>query len=184
VTMPMLDPGDVARALPRILEEAGDGAGVMMHDDDDGLTMVTLYQPGKLRALLDDDHMFVFSMSQRPGALRFFHELERTFFPPGSELNMKYSMLYVNWSHMTWIGARIPVEMRRCAEITADRTDMRIADGVPTMFGGGVVVRFPLDGPLVYTLENGCGSKVYDGMGAAEEARKDEMMELNKENRR
>jgi hypothetical protein len=181
--LPTLDPEEFASVLPEVLKKAGDGAGVMMHDDD-GRPMVSLYEPGKLVELLDDEYLFVFSMSIRPGALRFMHELEHTFFPPGTELNMKYSLIYVNWSQMMWIGVRIPLEMRTCADVTARRTGMRVANGVPTMIGGGGIIQFPLNGPHVYTLENESGSKVYDGQNAAEEMRKDEIMELNKENRR
>jgi hypothetical protein len=173
---------EIMRALPEILEEAGNGAGVMMHDDD-GLPMVTLYPPKNLPELLDDEHLFIFSMSQRPGALRFFHELEHTFFAPGTELNMKYSMLYVNWSDMMWIGVRIPISMKNCADITANRTGMHVSDGIPTIISGGGVCQFPLNGQHVYTLENAKGSKVYDGMSAAEEMRKDELIEINKEYR-
>jgi len=179
--LPIFNPEELAKALPEILEKMGDGSGVMMHDDAEGKSMVSFYKPDKLHELLDDEHMFIFSMSIRPGSLRFFHEMEHTFFMPGTELNAKYSIVYVNWSEMTWIGARIPISMQACAHVTAKRTGMRVADGVPTMIGGDGFIQFPLNGPHVYALENASGSKVYESMGAAEEMRKEEIEELSKE---
>jgi hypothetical protein len=178
---PQLTPEQVAEALPDILRKAGGGSCVMLHDED-GRAKVTFYKPGTAHEVAEDrSFLFIFAMSQRPGAMRFFHELEHTFFPPRSPLNEQFAMLFVYWQDLMFMGCRVPMDMQPCTSLTAQRTEMRIADGVPTMMGGGDVFRFPVNGPNVFTLENMPGSKVYQGMAAAEEMLKDEKMELNKE---
>ena len=182
MTPPRITPEQLADALPELLKSMGNGSALLMHDDD-GQAMVTAYKPNNIGDLIEEGFLYITAMALRPGALRFYHELEHTFFPPRSPLNMEFSAFHMLWQDMYWIGCRIPIQKRDCAEIIARKTGMHIADGIPTIVTGGSFAKFPLDGPTVFTLENAKGSKVYEGMAAAEEMRKDEMMELNKEKR-
>lgn len=105
----------LANELPAFLEAQGEGATVLLADDDLGRTRIEFFPPGKASPLCDDkSFVFVVSMIFRPGSCRFFHELEHTFFPPQSPLNREFSVLHSYWSGMLWMGCRIPVGRLEC----------------------------------------------------------------------
>lgn len=123
------------------------------------------------------------SQHDRPGAYYFFQYLEQTYFEPDTPANAAYEYRIMRWGPLLWSIATIPTDKRPAADDAAEKSKMRIADGVP--FRLGIVLAatrpekmasldkdttqdmiwFPVCGSNAYTLENQTNSPVYESGG-------------------
>lgn len=150
-----------------------------------------------VRRSLEPDRFTIISWATRPGAIRFSMALEYGHFPPGTKANDDYELAILEWADLPWWIVVIPLAARATAEHVAEEHGMRLANGVPRMFGamigktaamgatrpgrvmfGGrqlvVTKSFPVDHDRAYTLENAGGSPVHLGIGGEQFLRDEE----------
>jgi hypothetical protein len=93
-------------------------------------------------------------MVQRPGATEWSHAVEQRMYPPlDSTKNEQFSMRFMRWCELIWVIVSVPRTDETALRVMTREMEMKIADGVPHMFGSGSVQVFPITGPNVYTLE-------------------------------
>lgn len=121
-------------------------------------------QPGKVH--------FV-SQVDRPGVNLFAVRMEYTHYPPRSERNKLLELRIIPWPVfqgepiMHWMVLTIPESAWDLATQMVKECGLRIADGIPMMFGGGGPQTFPMEGNNVYSLENSHEHPVYSHDQAA-----------------
>jgi hypothetical protein len=104
---------------------------------------------------------------RRPGVLLFAVTLEYGYYPPNTESNKLYELTVFYWEGMAWFAIRIPQEGMKTAQEVAKSIGVRIADGVPVLFGGIALASLrdqvseknskclvPPENKSVFTLEN------------------------------
>lgn len=101
------------------------------------------------------------SHASRPGIGECLTLLEFRDYKPGTPRNDLFIMRIIEWEGLTYIAVSIPIDEKHLMEKAVEETDLKIADGVPTMMGGGEVNHFPMCNKRVFTLENTSGHPVY-----------------------
>ncbi len=113
--------------------------------------------PGKVHFIV---HM------ERPGARLFCVHLEYTHYPPRTERNNEFELIFYKWPAdvmLQWVIVTIPASDFPLAEEAAKESGLVIKDSVPMCFSGGDQHIFPMSGPTVYSLESNPKSGVYKG---------------------
>jgi hypothetical protein len=83
-------------------------------------------------------------MMMRINAVLFVTKLEYEHFKPGTVKNKDFLLFDFMWQGLAFIVISIPIRDMEKAYIVAKETGLRIADGIPRMFGGGENTSFPL----------------------------------------
>lgn len=96
----------------------------------------------------------------RPGVPDCFHTLEFQYYKPRTARNHLYILRLLEWCDMLWGIVSIPIEEKHLMERAAKVNGLRVVDGVPTLFDGGVH-HFPVSNSRIFTLENVPGHPVY-----------------------
>jgi hypothetical protein len=128
---------------------------------DPGITI-----PDLIKISRDPNYVWLAVMVSRPGAQWFMRHLELKFYRPETPRNRLLDMILLKWPDdmpMLWAICRIPMSEKQNLYDAAKATGMRVGDGIPQMFGGNGIEKFPLDGPNVFTLENSRESILYSG---------------------
>lgn len=99
----------------------------------------------------------------RLGAYECIVRLEYTHYQPKTDRNDLFGLVLVQWQGVHWAIITIPKEEAPLMQEVADQCGLRVANGVPTMIGGGGIARFPVDGDNIFTLENKPDHPVYQG---------------------
>lgn len=113
----------------------------------------------------DTSKLHLIFLLTRPGVRLFVTKMEYTYFAPRSGKNNLFDMILSRWPpgmEMMYGICSFPIEYRPQAEALISECGLRLADGIPHMFGDGTVHEFPLDGETVFTLENMSGHSVYE----------------------
>lgn len=128
-----------------------------------------------VRRSQDRRNLFLVALAARPGARLFLVELEHAHFAPGTPRNALFNLAVADWEGERWLIAWLPVRDRHLAVQAADKSGMRLANGVPHMIsvgpGGPDFDRpavFPLSARTVWTIENRSDSVVYQPGGAVD----------------
>lgn len=90
----------------------------------------------------------------RPGVQLFAVRLEHEYYPPGSDMNNDFCLRMFEWEDMKWIIVSVPKTEMDILKKVAHECGLKIADGVPTVFGSGKIETFPINNERVFTLEN------------------------------
>lgn len=102
----------------------------------------------------------------RLGARLFMTRLEYEHFSPFGEENDLLDVSMIDWPKddfkIRWVIISVPIEYKEHVYKIATECSLRIADGVPTVLGGGKVETFPVNGPTVYTIEYTSDNPVYN----------------------
>lgn len=122
--------------------------------------------------------LHVICMGGRPGGYLFNRGLELKFFRPGAHDNDNYNVLLKRWADVQWIVVSVPIRFRQRVESWANECGMRLADGIPHVFEGRSAMKFPLDSPQAFVLENKPSSIIYDGPSARQMAHSIEMQKV------
>lgn len=145
-----------------------------------------------LKDQLDPSRVALVMMANRIGVQSFVTFLEYTYFRPGTPMNSHFRFAIVKWEELKWFVVIIHKKHLQKADDLAKLLGLRRADGVPTMIHAGknldavgvarsketarrvfgeslgaemegmAVVRFPLDAPNVWTMENIEGHFTYE----------------------
>ena len=97
----------------------------------------------------------------RPGVVECINVLEHKYYKPGTYRNELYILRYIAWNETVWMLLSIPFEEKLIMEKVCKQCGLRVADGIPTMIGGGKVSYFPANIDKVFTLENQPGHPAY-----------------------
>jgi hypothetical protein len=100
-------------------------------------------------------------MAMRPGFEELSAKLEHTHYKPLTVRNNLMHMRALLWNDIVWFVVSIPTEEKHLLEEVAGSCGMRVANGVPTMFGHGCRMQFPINGNNVFALENVAGHPIY-----------------------
>ncbi len=100
-------------------------------------------------------------MAARPGFEELSAKLEHTHYKPLTVRNELMSVRALLWNDITWFVISIPSKEKHLLEDMAGTYGMRVANGVPMMFGHNCRMHFPIRGKNVFTLENVAGHPVY-----------------------
>jgi hypothetical protein len=123
-------------------------------------------------------------MADRPGTLRFVTRLEHEHFPPSDPArNALFRVRFARWEDLPWQIVSIPIGEKALFWELAAQTNMRINDGMPTMFdvGPNGVQRphwFSVANDRTWTLENAPDSPLYQGK--AREMVEEELAEMDR----
>lgn len=185
---------ELFKALPE-----GMGLNVGKRPDGSGDILVNKVVEDELRLIADDPTLFhVVFWFQRPGAHYFANYLEHIYFVPETPANNEFEYRCYKWNEVLWGIITIPMAKKDLAYQVAEKTKMRIANGVPMMGKGlGPIVTmmatrpgdpkldecvdvFPMATERVFTLENAQGEVIYDGPGGSQDAKASENFAINK----
>lgn len=97
----------------------------------------------------------------RPGVHECTSMLEHKHYKPGTERNELFILRMMKWADFFWLIISIPIKEKMFMEEVANECGLRIANGVPTVFGPGGIEKFPVSNERVFTLENKAGHPVY-----------------------
>lgn len=97
----------------------------------------------------------------RPGVRLCALKLEHTYFIPGTPSNDEFLLRVLEWCGVVWIIISIPKNKSSFMEKVAAECGLRIANGIPTLIGGGATDSFPVNNDNVFTLENASGHPIY-----------------------
>lgn len=139
--------------------------------------MEDISQDEVVRAASDPSKLAIIAMLSRPGVRRFAMTLEHRYYPPDTPANDDFQLFISKWAGMAFVIMVIPIEHRPRVEEVARESQLRVADGVPTMVETDGLHPFFVNGPNAFSLENMSGSPVYKG--GAEEMLKAEDAELD-----
>ena len=110
-------------------------------------------------------HYICMTVPPRPGCHLFCTILEYKFYPPNTDKNKEFILQIIKWKvdgmEMIYTIVSIPEKEKAYAEAVAKMVGMRIANGVPTMLGGGKPHFFPINVPNAFTIENEPGHPIY-----------------------
>jgi len=137
-------------------------------EEDQTVTPLTVEEFAALSQ--DEGRLFIIIGVHRIGGQLFATELETGYFPPETEANKEFKFYIANWQDLAWGVIDIPMWARNYADIVAEKTNMKIVDGILIVLPGPV--SFPLSGDNVFTLSNVSDSPVYDNGPGAEAMKK------------
>ncbi len=114
-------------------------------------------------------HYICMLIPPRAGVNLFASILEYKFYPPNTPKNEEFIMQILRWEELTYSIISIPMKEKAYAEAVAKTVGMRIANGVPTMFGGpgGEPKFFPVRVDHAFTIENEPGHPIYSSQAHA-----------------
>lgn len=148
-----------------LISHLPEGGGIKFSNYGEELR-VTSVTTADLEKLAENPKLFhVVTMLERPGAAYYFNFLEYNYFPPATSLNEEFEYRIFNWNGLRWGIGTFPIEKKQVAYETAEKTDMRLADGVPILIGPNGNNTFPLSSDRVFCLENAAGSSLYQEGG-------------------
>ena len=145
-------------------------------------TKVTITDETLQRMADDPDWIHIVCMVVRPGIYLFMRTLELEHYRPCTPRNNLFYMVTMKWQDMDWIIVSVPSKDRSIVDAVAKDCGMKLADGIPHIFGGnnGEPAIFPMNSPRVFSLSNSADSIVYNGIAAAEMTRELEMKAVDK----
>jgi len=103
---------------------------------------------------LEHGRFHVVSIAERPGLLAWMQRLELTYYPPGTHRNLLFHFHMIQWDELMWSMISIPAAGERLARRSAEKTGMRIADGVPLVITAEDRKWFPIKERNVWSLES------------------------------
>jgi hypothetical protein len=161
----------------KLICELSDGNGIRLDKDDGEGLIITLVNSEYLSNLSENMELFhIIGLWERPWVQFFFNFLEYEHFEPGTEKNKEFQFLLFKWEGLMWGIVSIPIEKRQLAEISANSSRLKLADGVPVVINGG---SFPLNCDMAFTLENLSNDIIYEP-GGVYDAKISENFELRK----
>ncbi len=111
--------------------------------------------------LQDERFIHYVCMAMRHGIGECITLLEFRDYRPGTERNELLIMRTIDWCEMPWFAISIPIGEKHLMEAAARESGLRVANGIPMMFGGTEVNQFPMCNKRVFTLENVSGHPIY-----------------------
>lgn len=161
-----------------VLREMPDGMGIAMGNQEDGdpgdpdswAVVVTKLSAKELDGVArrEPDKIFIVTQLNRPNAGEFVQALEHTLYPPQTESNDSFGIIFFRWLMMYNIVS-IPREDLPKVQLIANGFSLSVTEALPVSVGapreewerefatkimGMECVRFPMSGPNVRSLES------------------------------